>query len=151
MYIRHFKGEEDLDIVLELENICFSDTAWGKEEYSELIDDPDLIFILIFDNVKENQLIAACFGFTNQGDEMWFNSNAVHPDYRRMGLGSLMIKLRETAGRIAKDQRILVEMSVNNKASIAMHKKAGFKPNGNIIDNYYPNGDDALQMEKKLC
>lgn len=150
MFVRHFRGIEDLNIVVELEDICFPDTGWDRDQYMELIDDPDLIFILIFDSSDENQLIGACFGFVNQGEETWFNSNAVHPDYRRMGLGDLMIKLRETAGKLAGDKRILVEMSVNNPGSIAMHKKAGFKPNGNIIENYYANGDDAIQMEKLL-
>jgi len=150
VYIRTFKGHEDLDIVLELERICFPETGWSREEYEEIIDDPNLVFYMVFDSPEENILIADCFAFVNIGGETHFNSNSVHPDYRRMGLGGLMIKLREAAGRLAGDKKVKVEMSVNNKSSIAMHKKYGYKPTGVIIIEYYRNGDDAMQMEKEL-
>ena len=150
MFVRHFKGHDDLDMIVDFEELCFPDYGWSRGEYEDIVDDPDLVFFLVFDNEQENQLIAYGFGFKNQGEEFWFNGNAVHPDYRRKGLGHLMIHMREVAAKLAGDRRILVEMSTVNHSSIAMHKKAGFKPTGEIVKEYYRNGEDALKMEKEL-
>jgi len=150
MFIRHFEGHKDLDVLVEFEDLCFPNYGWSRSEYEDIIGDPDLVFFMVFESEEEKQIIAYGFGFKNQGDEFWFNGNAVHPDFRRKGLGNLMIALREVAARVAGDKRISVEMSTINHSSIAMHKKAGFKPTGEIVEKYYRNGEDALKMEKEL-
>lgn len=67
----------------------------------------------------------------------------VHPDYRRQGLGQLLllILLKEAIAR--KLVWATLEVNVNNFDAIKLYKKFGFQVAG-TRKKYYQGGDDAL-------
>ena len=76
---------------------------------------------------------------------------AVHPQWRRRGIGQMLLTdlLGKAAGRNVK--RIFLEVRVSNEAALALYSQAGFQ----IIDkrkNYYekPKEDAYIMVLDKL-
>jgi len=77
-------------------------------------------------------------------------SICVDPDYRGRGIGKALMneilkKLRESGVC-----RVRLEVRVSNEVARRLYERLGFKV-VDRIDNYYPDGEDALVMVKDLC
>ncbi|MFW6041142.1 MAG: ribosomal protein S18-alanine N-acetyltransferase [Thermoplasmatota archaeon] len=72
---------------------------------------------------------------------------AVHPFYRRRGIGSeLMDSFTNTC--LSKGvRRITLEVRPSNKVAIEFYKKRGFHPI-DIIKDFYTNGEEGIKMMK---
>ena len=84
-------------------------------------------------------------------DEADITNVAVHPQWRRRGIGQMLLTdlLGKAAGRNVK--RIFLEVRVSNEAALALYSQAGFQ----IIDkrkNYYekPKEDAYIMVWDKL-
>lgn len=79
-------------------------------------------------------------------DEAHIATIAVHPDFRRRGIGEqiLLHALRAVQGEGAK--RAFLEVRVGNVAAQAMYKKYGFEVAGVRPGYYKDNNEDALLM-----
>lgn len=73
----------------------------------------------------------------------------VLPEFRRLHLGTLLIKEAESRLRAAGATEILLETAVNNAAGVAFWQKHGYRVEG-ILKNYYPAGLSAYAMIKSL-
>ena len=71
---------------------------------------------------------------------------AVHPDYRRQGLGQLLLLyLLEDA--IARQREwATLEVNENNLAALNLYQKYGFQVAGKRKNYYQPVGEDALVL-----
>ncbi len=76
-------------------------------------------------------------------------SIAVKKEFRRKGIGSLL--LGEVLNRLRKKgcKKVYLEVRVSNIPAIFLYKKFGFVCKG-IIRKYYLNGEDAYLFEKEL-
>ncbi len=73
-------------------------------------------------------------------------SFAVRPEYRRMGIGSMLLKKAIERLKARGKKRVLLEVRVSNEPAQRLYKKFGFK----IVDTlpcYYSDGEDAYLME----
>lgn len=88
----------------------------------------------------------------------WFLSNlihittiAVHPDYRRKGIGETLMKFILNLGIKENYKTCVLEVRISNVNSINLYKKLGFRIEM-IKKEYYPdNKEDAYYMVKDLC
>ena len=108
-------------------------------DYSSLNEGVNLTYVLIVDKsiigfIHIQQLI----------DEVDIIDVVVDEEYRRKGYGQKLIELviHSNLGK-----RIILEVSVNNKAAIGLYNKLGFREI-NTRKGYY-NGVDAIVMERK--
>jgi len=76
-------------------------------------------------------------------------SIAIHPMYRRRGIGKKLLLTLEELMRSNGIRRIKLEVSVNNEPAISLYKLMGYRI-VDIIRNYYPDGSDAYVMVKEL-
>ncbi|MBZ5537100.1 MAG: GNAT family N-acetyltransferase [Acidobacteriia bacterium] len=67
--------------------------------------------------------------------------------YRRLHIGSNLMKKVEEEFRKAEIRVALLEVSVNNTAAQEFYKGFGYKVNERL-KNYYPTGEDALEMAR---
>ncbi|RLI77212.1 ribosomal-protein-alanine N-acetyltransferase [Archaeoglobales archaeon] len=76
-------------------------------------------------------------------------SFAVKKEFRRRGIGSMLLK--EVIRRCIEKgkQRILLEVRVSNFAAQELYKKNGFET-VDILPSYYSDGEDAYLMELRL-
>jgi ribosomal-protein-alanine N-acetyltransferase len=80
-------------------------------------------------------------------DEAHIATIAVHPDFRRQGIGEQILL---SALRSAKDegaQRAFLEVRAGNAAAQAMYKKYGFTITGVRPRYYKNNNEDAFLMD----
>jgi ribosomal-protein-alanine N-acetyltransferase len=73
----------------------------------------------------------------------------VHPDYRRRGVGKLLLDDLLARFRAAGAARAILQVAVENAPARAFYKKAGFRETGQLAD-YYDVGRDAIEMTRSL-
>ena len=70
-------------------------------------------------------------------------------DYRRQGIGSLLLAAAEKEAASRGEKSMVLETATTNKAAIALWRKHGYRQLGTIAD-YYGQGRDAFRMGKDL-
>ncbi|RLG40107.1 MAG: hypothetical protein DRO05_07145 [Thermoproteota archaeon] len=86
-------------------------------------------FIGAFDGEKLIGTVIASF----DGRRGWINRLAVHPDYRRRGIGRLLIKEAEKVLKKKGAWIICALIERENKQSLNLFKKCGYKPSENLV------------------
>ena len=71
-------------------------------------------------------------------------------DYRRQGIGSLLLGAAEKEMVSRGGKRMVLETATTNSAAIALWEKHGYRELG-IVENYYGSGLDAFRMGKELA
>ncbi len=79
-------------------------------------------------------------------DEAHIATIAVHPDFRRRGLGERILLHALAAARDEGGRRAFLEVRAGNVAAQAMYKKYGFVVDGTRPKYYRDNNEDALLM-----
>jgi len=73
----------------------------------------------------------------------------VHPEFQKMGIGSVLLKDMFLNMRKNKSKIVYLEVREGNKNAIKFYEKKGFFKS-KIIENYYENGESAYVMIKKM-
>ena len=71
---------------------------------------------------------------------------AVHPDFRRRGVGAALIAEAVAEAQAAKAQLMILEVRRSNLGARRLYRKFGFEER-RLRRNYYGPGEDALVME----
>ncbi len=135
----------DVDQVVRLEEICFSD-PWSKDMF---LDELRLkLAIPLVVKLKEKVVGYTCLWHLD--DQMEVANFAVSPDHRRRGVGQTIIKriLWEAKQRGCKS--IVLSVRESNKAAFNLYTKFGFVEAGRRKGYYRSPPEDALAMLKTL-
>jgi [ribosomal protein S18]-alanine N-acetyltransferase len=132
--------------VVALDRICLGG-FWTEEAYLREIESDKSTLIILrlwqseFDNQPQIIGMACLWSIV---DEAHITLLGIHPDFRRQGLGELLLfRLLEDA--IARQlEWATLEVNVNNFAAINLYKKYSFQAVGTRKGYYQPAGDDAL-------
>lgn len=134
---------EDLPKALEIEKISFA-LPWSPETFR------DEILNGRYFAARENGNIIGYVGYQEVSDEANINNLAVHPGFRRKGIGKKLIKkIIEDAGR-AGIKKLMLEFRESNAAARKLYEKFGFKVVGRRKDYYPEPREDAILMTKEL-
>ena len=137
-------SKADIPKLIELEKLCFSD-PWTANLFEDEMDNPLVTYHLYFHGDK----LIGYIGFLVVVDECQINNVAVHPDYRRKGMGKEMVGnvIRQTEEEGIKFW--LLEVRANNEAAIMLYEGFGFV-NVGLRRNYYGEGEDAILMTREI-
>jgi ribosomal-protein-alanine N-acetyltransferase len=80
-------------------------------------------------------------------DEAHIATLAVHPDFRRQGIGEKILIHALVAAQDEGVRRAFLEVRTGNSAAQAMYKKYGFEVTGVRPGYYKDNNEDALLMD----
>lgn len=83
-------------------------------------------------------------------DEGHINTLAVHPDWRRRGIGERLLQAVLDKARALGALSATLEVRVSNLAAQHLYQKFGFVEVGRR-NRYYRDGEDALLMTKSLA
>ncbi|RLG81091.1 MAG: ribosomal-protein-alanine N-acetyltransferase [Thermoprotei archaeon] len=76
-------------------------------------------------------------------------SIAVHPNYRRRGIGTkLMVKAIERLREYYQAEEVYLEVRVSNEPAIKLYEKLGFMK-ARVLRHYYLDGEDAYLMVRE--
>lgn len=118
---------------------------WQESTFRGEIQNRSISFPWVVVREPDNQIVGYVI-FWKIGEEVQINNIAIHPDFRRRGLGEWL--LRQVISKVKKDgaQYITLEVRPSNLAAQALYRKLGFKPVG-LRRFYYSNPvEDALVM-----
>ena len=83
-------------------------------------------------------------------DEAHILNIAVHPEYRRLGLGTSLLRFFCDFCRGHEVKTLTLDVRKSNCPAIAMYRKIGFRKVGLRPRYYADNGEDALILGLKL-
>jgi ribosomal-protein-alanine N-acetyltransferase len=133
---------DDLPAVHDIEHASFS-TPWPDDAYRSEIQANRLATYLV---ARSGEEVVAFGGIWLMVDEAHITTFAVHPGWRRRGIGErLLITLLDIS--IARHAReATLEVRLSNVAARRLYEKYGFRPVGLRPRYYSDNGEDALIM-----
>lgn len=120
---------EDVAELARLDKLCFS-VPWSENSFFDEAQNPFAHYFV----AKESGKIVGYGGIWLVADEGQITNIAVHPDMRKHGIATEILKrLIETA---KNTERIVLEVRESNRAAICLYEKQGFKGCG-IRKNFY--------------
>jgi [ribosomal protein S18]-alanine N-acetyltransferase len=83
-------------------------------------------------------------------EEVDIHNIAVHPDFRRQGIGRLLLEQVVAAARRLGRLRVTLDVRFSNAPAQNLYRKFGFVIRGLRKGYYSDNGEDALVMALEL-
>lgn len=140
-------GIFDIDGLCEVEKACFKE-PWPEEAFfGELLIDDSKFFLIEKDGEEEAEVIGFA-GFRNISGEIHILNIAVLPEYRKKGLGRMLLKKLLDEGKELVTEGYTLEVRVGNASAIALYESFGFKNEGRR-KKYYGDGEDAFIYWKR--
>ena len=134
--------------VLAIENISFPN-PWHETTFRGEIQNNDLSYPLVVIHRNLDKVIGYIV-YWKIREEVQINNIAVHPDFKRMGIGEAILRdvIQEARGEGA--HYVSLEVRPSNTAARGLYAKLGFELIG-IRRNYYSNPDeDAIVLGMSL-
>jgi len=129
---------------MALEKAAFDHDAWPWIDILAALTFPETTRLKAL--VDEN-VVGVAFGDLRRHEDVgWIASIAVHPTFRRQGIGRQLLAATEAA---LGTRRIRLTLRRSNDGARLLYEQAGYV----LIDEwprYYRNGEDGLVMEKAL-
>jgi ribosomal-protein-alanine N-acetyltransferase len=141
--------KEDIPRVIEIEKMSFN-SPWPEFHFYEEIANPYSHPYVVEGRFMDGRTKIVGYIFLWVfGDEIEIANIAVHPNYRRMRIGSSMLSVIEDIfGEKAK--KVFLEVRASNIPAINLYKKMGFKVVGIRKRYYTDNDEDAIIMMKEI-
>ena len=136
--------ESHLPEVAEIERLCFSE-PWSEQSLRLLLGDGGLGVVA----VKE-RFVLAYGGMNLVLDEGSVTNIAVHPAYRRLGLGR---EVTRALLRFAKEKGVtdvFLEVRESNLPARTLYKSFGYREDGKRRNFYSNPREDAVLMSKDI-
>jgi ribosomal-protein-alanine acetyltransferase len=144
MVIRELQYEE-LSIIAKLDKEIYPiEGSWSLELFQKDFNSPNRYYLVAEDN---GSIIG--YAATSIDDGIAdLTMNTVIPEYRNKGIGRKFLELRLKWIESKGVNEVFLHTRTNNEAIKNLVFQYGFKE-VEIIKDYYPNGVEAIKMERK--
>jgi ribosomal-protein-alanine N-acetyltransferase len=129
----------DLPDVLAIENISFPN-PWHDTTFKGEIQNDGLSYPLVVIH-KTFEKVIGYIVYWKIRDEVQINNIAVHPDFKRMGIGEAILRGVIEEARAESAHYISLEVRPSNIAARSLYAKLGFEFIG-IRKHYYTNPEE---------
>lgn len=145
---------EDVEQVRGIDLVCFPAMLPPTNYKTEFIN-PLAHYLVAYDDSQlaamhdpenQNQLVVGFIGLWYMASEMHIINLAVHPDYRRKGIGELLLIHAIELSIELKAILITLEVRVSNLLAQELYSKYGFSERGIRHAYYLDNREDAVIM-----
>jgi ribosomal-protein-alanine N-acetyltransferase len=137
----------DIDRLHSLDRLCFKPGRAFTRGYFSLLFLYHNAFGWALEDDKGE--LAAFILITVQRNRGNVSTIDVHPDFRRLGLGTRLMNLAEANLREMGLKKYTLQVEVDNEAAIKLYQKLGFSIS-RTLPGYYEDEKDAYLMEKPL-
>jgi len=135
---------ESLDEVFGIEELVNPKHHWSKDSFLNEIQNKLANYICVKDT-NTNHILGYA-GYWEILEEAHITAIAVHPDYRRLGIATLLMMYIVNSCYKKMIKYITLEVRAGNLSAIALYEKFGFKSVGRRKKYYQDNNEDALIM-----
>lgn len=130
--------------VAQLEKICFHD-PWSERSIASELDNRLSLWLVAVDGER----VAGYVGSQSVLGETDMMNIAVHPDYRRQGIGQNLVERLIRELKAQGNHSLMLEVRVSNENARKLYEKLGFVQVG-LRKNYYRNPrEDACILRKE--
>ena len=137
---------EDCERVAMIDHACFQE-AWSVAMFEDTLRFPTYHYIVA---VSEKEGIVGFAGIVISVDTADVMNIGVLPEYRKQGIGNMLMKKLENLAKISKCESIMLEVRESNQAAISLYQKNDFTSIA-IRKNYYSNPvEHGIVMQKHL-
>lgn len=137
----------DVTAVKEIDRLSFPTPARSGMFEHEIVDN-DLAYYQVLEWQPDDQNIhlIGFSGYWLLGDEVHISTVAVHPDWRGLGLGEMLLLNMLYLAYRHPVNLVTLEVRPSNTAAQNLYKKYRFEVVGERIRYYRDTGEDALIM-----
>ena len=125
-------NESHIDGILEISNLSFN-MPWSRESIVKELDNKVAYYVVAED---ENKNVLGYGGVWIVVDEGDITNIAVHPDYRKLHIGSMILKEMINLCASKNVTAMTLEVRKSNIPAQNLYKKFGFKAEA-IREKYY--------------
>lgn len=134
--------ETDLEVVLSIEESCFSD-AWTKQNFLDSLNEKTAHLLVIESESGDIAGYACLYQVLDEGEIV---NVAIDPNCRQKGFGAALVNGLMNLGRELGAERFFLEVRKGNVAGRALYTSLGFVECG-IRKGFYENPkEDAVLM-----
>jgi ribosomal-protein-alanine N-acetyltransferase len=148
-YRIHAAGRRHTKVLADLHKACFA-KGWGHLEFDSFFDRAGVFAAIAYHEDKLPVGFVLCWLIEDQCDLL---SMGVLPDYRRDGVGQMLLDYALVEARHMGASSMMLEVNINNTAAQTLYEAQGFEK-FSVRKGYYTNIDgtkaDALCMKKPL-
>lgn len=137
---------EHIPSVIELERRCQL-TSRSAASYIKLLQDNSSIALVSLD---EHSNVLGSFSGWLVADEFEIDNVAVAPDWRRFGIGSILLEAALQAASQKGALQAFLEVRASNCAACSLYEKIGFTVAGRRKNYYRDPIEDALVLSRKI-
>ncbi|MFO7152290.1 MAG: ribosomal protein S18-alanine N-acetyltransferase [Bacillota bacterium] len=137
---------EDLDQVMEIERLSFTN-PWSKNSFFLELTTNDLATYLV---AKVDGRVVGYAGMWLVVGEAHVTNVAVHPEFRKKGIGELLMRSLITIAKESRAKMMTLEVRKSNDVARNLYAKLGFEPVGIRRGYYTDNREDAVIMWMNL-
>jgi [ribosomal protein S18]-alanine N-acetyltransferase len=139
--------EADFDTLYAIDQSCFDpEIAYSRHELHFFIHRPTAMTIIALDQIEIAGFVIVDLERQKSGHIITID---VGNEYRKQGVGTLLIQAAEEHVRQSKRKSILLEVAVTNSRARRFYEKHGYLEL-RVMRDYYKTGTDALLMGKNL-
>jgi ribosomal-protein-alanine N-acetyltransferase len=136
----------DLDQVLDIERASFP-TPWTRAAFSYEIEQNKVARCTL---LRGRRGIVGYLCLWEIGHEIHITNLAVHPEWRRRGVGRQLLGAALIEGVARGVTLAFLEVRPSNTRALALYESLGFQVIGRRNGYYFDTGEDALVMEARL-
>ncbi len=130
--------------IAELETLCFSD-PWPASAIAPELTNPLSLWLV----AMEGERLAGYVGSQTVLEETDMMNIAVHPDFRRQGVGEALVNALVAALKDRGSRQLTLEVRASNEPAKTLYEKLGFQQIG-LRKNYYRHPkEDACILRKE--
>ncbi len=135
-----------IDQMAEIEIECFS-VPWSREALLEELDNPNAHYVVCTDSAGN---VVGYVGSRIVLDEADITNVAVRPQYRRQGIGLVLVQGMLEMMQAVGVRYVLLEVRESNLPAQNCYARAGFTVVGRRKKYYEKPEEDALLMGREL-
>jgi len=136
----------DLDAVVLIERVSFSDPPWSRRSFASLLDDPRVRFTVACAPAPGGDAVVGYVVMWLVADEAELANLAVAPARRREGIGRYLLDSAMAAALGAGAKSLYLEVRESNVAARALYGGRGFLAVGRRPAYYRNPTEDALLL-----
>lgn len=135
-------GLRDLAALVTLDRTCFGARAWAQSQWRELLIGPGWRITLIR---QGERLVAACV-MLPAAPRAHLASLAVVPEWRRRGVGRLLLADAVSGACAAGARWLLLEVDADNSDALRLYRNDGFV----VARRFREDGRTRFEMVRRL-
>lgn len=141
---------EDLPQILAIERRSFT-TPWSLAHFQSQLDSKVHAYnrVALSPQVPGREVLGYLCAWL-VADEVHLLNVAVHPDHRRQGIATRLVRSLVRESRRRKARRIFLEVRTSNTAARRLYGKLGFRVVAVRHQYYWDPAEDALVMQREL-